>query len=432
MRRIAPLFIVLTLIAAACGSGGSEGGVPTLHWYSYDEPGGSYVDAAKACTTAAHGRYRIELVTLPNDADQQREQLVRRLAAGDSDIDLISQDVIWTAEFAEAKWILPFPKAEATRVTTGRLKPSVQTATYKHRLYAAPFTSNTQLLWYRKSLVPHAPTTWGQALRDTQRLDDQGKPHQFQVQGQRYEGLVVWFISLLESAGTTVLDKTGTKVVLAPKATEKALSVMHDLSTSSAAPPALSTAREDDGRLAWESGSSAFMVNYTFVWPSANTNAPDIAQDMGWARYPGIEGGGPSKVTIGGFNIGVGSHGHHPDLAFQAAACITSKKNQIDAAIKGGLLPTTEALYDDPKLTDATQDITEPSGKTKKVKSFPYADVLKATLADAVLRPQTPFYNDVSLAISRTLHPTNHIDPKADVQRLRDAIKRALKGEGLL
>src|ERR1043165_3999666 len=105
MRRFALLFVVLTLIATACGSGGDQGGVPTLHWYSYDEPGGSYVAAAKRCTEGSHGRYRLELVTLPNDADQQREQLVRRLAARDSDIDLISMDVIWTAEFAEAGWI---------------------------------------------------------------------------------------------------------------------------------------------------------------------------------------------------------------------------------------------------------------------------------------------------------------------------------------
>jgi len=30
---------------------------------------------------------------------------VRRLAAEDSDIDIIGMDVIWTAEFAQAKWI---------------------------------------------------------------------------------------------------------------------------------------------------------------------------------------------------------------------------------------------------------------------------------------------------------------------------------------
>ena len=35
---------------------------------------------------------------------------MRRLAAEDSDIDLIGMDVIWTAEFAEAGWILPVPE----------------------------------------------------------------------------------------------------------------------------------------------------------------------------------------------------------------------------------------------------------------------------------------------------------------------------------
>jgi multiple sugar transport system substrate-binding protein len=53
-------------------------------------------------------------------------------------------------------------------------------------------------------------------------------------------------------------------------------------------------------------------------------------------------------------------------------------------------------------------------------------------LQDAVQRPQTPYYNDVALAISRTLHPTADIDPEGDVEELRSAIERALAGEGLL
>lgn len=423
---------VLALVASGCGGSGS-GGVVTLKWYSYQEPGGSYDAAAKRCGAASGGRYRIELTALPNDADQQREQLVRRLAAHDNDISLISMDVIWTAEFAEAGWIEPWSGADAAAVTAGRLAPAVKSATYQNRLYAAPFTSNTQLLWYRNDLTPTPPTTWEAALADAKRLASEGKPHLIQEQGQRYEGLVVWFTSLLESAGTTVLDPTGTKVALEPSATEKALRVMKDLSTSVAAPPALATAREDDGRLAWESGASAFMINYTFVWPSANGNAPAIAENMRWARYPGIEGQGPSKVTIGGFNLGVGAFGKRKDLAFEAAKCITSETTQIDAAIKGGLLPTTEALYDDPRLINATQDVTDAAtGKTRKVESFPYAETLKETLKDAVQRPQTPYYNDVSLAIARTIHPTKDIDPRKDVGRLRSALEKALKGEGLL
>ena len=42
---------------------------------------------------------------LPSDADSQREQLVRRLAAHDSGMDVLGMDVTWTAEFAEAGWI---------------------------------------------------------------------------------------------------------------------------------------------------------------------------------------------------------------------------------------------------------------------------------------------------------------------------------------
>ena len=129
VRQAAPLLVALALIASACGSGGDEGGVPTVKWYSYEEPGGSFVSAAERCGKESDGRYRIELVTLPNNADEQREQLVRRLAAEDSDIDLISMDVIWTAEFAEAGWILPFPDEEAQQVTEGRLEPAVQSAT---------------------------------------------------------------------------------------------------------------------------------------------------------------------------------------------------------------------------------------------------------------------------------------------------------------
>jgi multiple sugar transport system substrate-binding protein len=93
---------------------------PRLRWYVFDEPSGAFAQAAQRCTGSAQGRYRIELAPLPTDADQQREQLVRRLAAGDPDIDIIGMDVIWTAEFAAAGWVLPWPDAAAQRARAGR------------------------------------------------------------------------------------------------------------------------------------------------------------------------------------------------------------------------------------------------------------------------------------------------------------------------
>ncbi|MCU1355820.1 MAG: transporter substrate-binding protein [Acidimicrobiales bacterium] len=432
MRTAAALAAAALLATGltACGGGG-ESGAPTLKWYVYHEPSGAFAEAAAACTKAAGGKYSIKPVDLPNNADEQREQLVRRLAAHDGSIDIIGMDVIWTAEFAEAGWIKPFPASEADAVSKGRLKPAVKSGTFQHKLFAAPFNSNAEMLWYRTDLTKDPPKTWNDVLTQAAALRKAGKPDQILGQGQRYEGLVVWFTSLLESAGGHVLSADGTKVSLKQGPTEKALRIMRDISRSPSTPANFATAREDDGRLAWEKGGAAFMTNYSFVWPSANTNAPDIAKNMRWARFPAVDAGTPSKVAIGGFNLGVGGYSKHPDLAFQAVSCLVGEKNQIVNATKGGLLPVSQSLYDNKELTDATTDATV-DGKTVKVRSFPYADVIKQELADAVVRPQTPYYNDVSLAIARTLHPTKGIDPAKDAKRLRDAVTRALKGEGLL
>ena len=132
-------------LAASCRSGGDKE-LPALTWYVFDEPSGAFREAAEHCTQISAGRYSIVLTPLPTDADQQREQLVRRLASADKDIDIIGMDVIWTAEFAEAGWLLPWPASTSARVSMGRLPVAVESARYKNRLWAAPFTSNAQLL----------------------------------------------------------------------------------------------------------------------------------------------------------------------------------------------------------------------------------------------------------------------------------------------
>ncbi|MGR8940200.1 MAG: ABC transporter substrate-binding protein [Gammaproteobacteria bacterium] len=385
----------------------------TLVWYVFNEPSGAFVEATEACSEQAAGRYRIDLTPLPADADQQREQLVRRLAAKDADIDIIGMDVIWTAEFAEAGWILPWPESTAPRVASGRLPVAIASATYRNRLWAAPFTSNAQLLWYRRDRVEKPPLTWDELIERAEAL---GKAGIFQVQGQRYEGLTVFFISLLASAGDSVLDPNATAVSLAEPPTLTTLALLKRLAGSPAADPALDTAREDQGRLAFETGKPTFMVNYSYVWPSAHQNAPAVAAEMAFARWPAVYPGLPSRVAVGGLNLGVGAFTRHPQLAFAAAECLASKANQIRAAIKGGLPPTLETLYDAPEIRER----------------FPFADVLRDTLRDAVLRPKTPVYNDISLAISRTLHPLHAIDPQRDAARLRRTMTRALHSEGLL
>jgi len=412
--RLGVFFLLLLTVLLAWGCARKRTPArPVLTWYVFHEPSGAFQQAADTCSAASSGAYKIAIALLPTDADQQREQLVRRLAARDSSIDIIGMDVIWTAEFAEAGWILPWPDEARGRITQGRLRPSVKSATYDNRLWAAPFTTNTQLLWYRTDRVKTPPATWDEMIREAERLGPKGT---IQAQGERYEGLTVFFTSLLASAGGEILSDNGKEVSLATGPTEKAMAIMKRLADSPASDPSLDTCREDQARLAFEKGDSTFMINYTFVWPSAQRNAPQVAANMGWARWPAVDKNHPSRVTIGGLNLGVGAYSRHPKLAFQAAQCLASEQNQRLAARLGGLPPTMVKLYHDPQVR----------------KTLPFADTLLATLQDAVQRPRTPFYNDISLAISRTLHPMRDIKPRTEVKKLRRAVARALRSEGLL
>lgn len=407
------LFAALLVLSVLACSHEREEPVPNLKWYVFDEQSGAFLEAAKRCGEASAGKYIITLTPLPADAEQQREQLARRLASGDPDIDIIGMDVIWTAEFAEAGWILPWEGAAADRARRGRLHAPLESARYRRRLWAAPFTANAQLLWYRKDRFPTPPKTWDELIR---MAETTGRRGAIEIQGQRYEGLTVLFVSLLASAGGTVLDETATRAALPEEPTRKTLRILRRIANSRSSDPNLSSIREDEARLAFETGLPAFMVNYSFVWPSALRNAPELARNTGWSRWPSVIGGSPSRVAAGGINLGIGAFTLHPDLAFHAAACLASAPNQRLAAGRGGLPPSVAALYDDPGLRDR----------------FPFADVLRETLIGAVQRPQTPLYADVSLAISRTLHPLRDIDPERDVYRLRVAIDRALRSEGLL
>ena len=152
------VLVIALITVGLCTVGTSAAAGPvSLHWYTAPQNGGSFQKAAAECTSASNGKYRLTIEPLPSDASQQRERLVRRLAADDSDIDLISMDVNWTAEFAEAGWVVPWPKNQAEQASEGVIPAVLKTGRYQGRMYAAPLNTGSQLLWYRKDLVPTRP-----------------------------------------------------------------------------------------------------------------------------------------------------------------------------------------------------------------------------------------------------------------------------------
>jgi multiple sugar transport system substrate-binding protein len=400
---------------AACGtSSAGTGGPVTLNFYNFPDPSGAVQGAVNNCSAQSHGKYTISYNKLQNAADQQRLQMARRLAAGDSSMDILGLDVTWEAEFATAGWIRPWTgqfKAEAIK---GTLKGPLQTAIWRGKLVAVPYNSNTQLLWYRSDLVKTPPKTWAQMLSDAEQLAKQGKPHLIEIQGAQYEGTVVWFNTLVASAGGSILNPASTAAQLGPPAI-KALSIMKQLASSPVSDPSLGVQMEDQNRLAMESGTAAFELNYPYVYPSMKADQPKLFKVFKWAPYPSVYPGKPARVTIGGIDLAVSTYSQHPQLAFQAALCLRNAENQLTAAVKGGLPPTLASVYNNPQMQSA----------------YPFRRLILQQVNNGAVRPKTPLYQVVSVAISHEVSPPSSINPVSTENSLRTQINNALQGKGL-
>jgi multiple sugar transport system substrate-binding protein len=414
-RRGLLLGLAAALLAACGGASAQSGGTPTLNWYIYPEHSGSFTAAAKDCSAASGGEYNIAIQTLPTAADDQRQQLVRRLAAKDSSLDILGLDVVWEAEFSEAGWIVPFTGERRRQVEQDAVKAALDTATYKGQLVAAPFNSNTQLLWYRKDLVPNPPKTWAEMISQAEALARQGKPHHIEIQGASYEGYTVWINAMILSAGGQVLSENGQQVTLGPKAAQ-GISLIGQLARSPAADPSLGVQMEDQTRLAFETGKAAFEINYPFVYPSAQQNAPAIAKQMGWVEYPRVDANLPSRPPVGGSDLAVSAYSRHKQQAFDAIMCLRNRENQLRSAVKGGLPPTLASLYRDPRLVNG---------------GYPFAAEIFDSLQRGGVRPKTPAYQSVSIAMQTTLYPPSSAGP-GKLPQLRTQLQDAIESKGLI
>ena len=416
---------VLSSVLAACGSD-SGGGTPTLTWYINPDSGGQ-AEIASRCTEEANGAYQIETSQLPRTSDGQREQLVRRLAAGDESIDLMSLDVVFAPELAQAGFLAPVPQDLAERVSEGVVPGSIESSTWDDELVAIPFWANTQLLWYRKSVAEAAgldmtqPVTWDQLIAAAQ---DQQKI--LSAQGRRSESLTVWLNALIESAGGHIIEENSTdpdeiQLGLDSEAGQRAAEVMHDVAVSGAVGPAFSTSSEDTSASQFESEDAGFMVNWPFVWAQAQTKVKagtldqSVPDDYGWALYPRVDEDTPSAPPLGGINLGVSKISKHVDFAYEATECITSDENQTYYMNTNGNPASSLAVYDDPEVQEV----------------YPMADTIRESLAAAAPRPLTPYYSEVTGGLQREYHPPASVSdstgPQAD-----ELISAVLSGDQLL
>nr|WP_246313703.1 extracellular solute-binding protein [Janibacter alkaliphilus] len=417
------------MVLAACGgSADTSDDSSTLTWYinpdagGADPNGGGQAQLARECSEASGGAYEIRVELLPNSATDQRQQLLRRLAANDKGVDLMSMDPVFVAEFAEAGFLDEVPSELTEEFTADAVSAAVESAGWKGQLYASPLWANTQLLWYRKSVAQEAgldmsrPVTWDQLIDAAAKVDtDIG------VQASLYEGYTVWINAMIEGAGGQIVQNPGADAAdltfgLESPEGKEAAAVIESFVDQNVGGPALGSTDETTTLDGFRLETSSFMVNWIYVYSSLKDADPAVFDDLGWARYPRTVEGEESKPPLGGIEMGVNQASENKDASWEAVQCLTSQESQKAYMLGSGNPAARKAVYDDPEVRE----------------QFPMADLIRESLDAGAPRPLTQYYGDVSSGIQREYSPPGSVDPDTTPQRTTRLLQDVLNGDALL
>lgn len=416
--RTIRLLLAGVLLLAGCGApavpgraASTDGTGPLTFVTGRDLTG--YLHNRLAAWNATHPAEKVTLIELPEAADDVRAQMISNLQAKSNRFDVLNIDVVWTPEFAAAGWITPLDR---TLFPLGRfLPPVVDTATFRGRLFAVPYVSNTGLLYYRKDILARAhrnpPRTWAELADLARTVAPAYGLKGYAGQFLPYEGLMVDYTEAVQSAGGQILTGEGTKVAVDSPAARKALDFLVQGVREGWIPREALTFKEEEARRAFQDGRYLFMRNWPYAYDLAEAKGSPIAGEFGVEALPGPRG--PGSGSLGGSNLAVSSYSRHQKSALRLIEFLTSEDNERQVLLQGKLPPVWASLYTDPAL----------------VRRFPYLPVLEQSILAAKPRPKSPDYDQVSLAVSQLVHDALTLrrtpdDTTARMTRELDAIVR--------
>ncbi len=366
------------------------------------------IEAAKAAVDQATGEAQgldVNVITLPDAADEQNAQFVRRQRAQSGECDVFESDVVWTAQFAAQEWL--FDLTDYVNARQDEFIPStLQTASYQDRYYGVPEKTDAGLLYYRTDRVDQAPETWQDLY--AQAKDAGG----FVYQAKAYEGLTVNFLEVAYSAGGTVLNDDGTASEFDSPENLEALQLMVDGIKSGAVPRAVLTFQEGETQEAFDSGEPGFMRNWPYAYSiEKQSKTKGLKDNFDVAPLPAFEGGEAAGV-LGGSNLVISRYSKNPEGALKLVDLLTSPEAMRLRAVDYSLAPVLGASYDDAAVK----------------KALPFSAALKTAVENAQARPVSAAYTQISAAISSNVARalSGRATPEAALKSADDAISSAL------
>lgn len=335
---------------------------------------------------------RIQIIEAPNATDLTENLYTSAFILGDSPYDLIYMDVIWTAKFAAARWLLDLSDRVSDKDLKVFLDKDVEAGRYRGKLYRMPLRSDAGMLYYRKDLLDkvgaNPPETFEDLVKISKQLQFNNAVRWGYVwQGAQYEGLPAMFVEILEGFGGFWVNPDTNEVGLDKPEAMQAVEFLRSVIDKGISPPGVTTYREEETRRLFVSGEAAFLRNWPYVWASANDVKSKIKGKVGikpMVHVPGKTGG----ACLGGWGLGISRTSKHPEEAWKAIQYFTSKEPQQRFTLETGNMSSRRDLFADPEI----------------IAKYPHYPKLQNVVESAVLRPSIAQYAQASDILQRYLN----------------------------
>jgi multiple sugar transport system substrate-binding protein len=397
---------VLALGLFACGEARPEGIVVTFPGSAVGAEG-EVLRMQLRRFMREHPRIRVVQQRTPDAADERHLLYVQWLNARASDPDVLQLDVIWTAEFAAAGWLLPLDRRDGD----DDFFPSALAANrYRGKLYALPWFIDVGMLYYRSDLLSQPPRSYGELVTLAQAAQRRGLPDGLVWQGARYEGLVTVFVEYLAAFGGEILDRDG-RVALGSDHARAALR------EQGIVPRAALSWQEEQTRFAFQNGRALFMRNWPYAYPLLQQSDSAVAGKVGITALPAGAGGRPA-AALGGSQLAINARSDQPEAARAVIDFLTQPAQMLERARVAGQFPARRSLYADPALA--------------RVLPMP-PERVRAIIDSAVARPSTPVYAELSDILQVHVHRclSGQESPEAALRSAAAAITALLERTGL-
>ncbi|WP_156993073.1 ABC transporter substrate-binding protein [Pseudonocardia acaciae] len=345
-RRAFALLLAL-LMLAGCAGGARADRPAELVWAVGKVTAEGPATVVRDAWNRAHPEGpKVRILALPQDADNQRSLLALELNAGIGDLDVFELDVPWTAEFAEKGWLVGLDgmRPDLERLS---LPGPLATGEWDGTLWAAPFTTDAGLLYYRTDLVAGPPRSWPELVEVGNRVAAERGIAPFVSDGAPGEGLVVQYLEYLWAAGGE-LAVDGSDIRFDQGPAVKALTFMRDGYRTGFYAPGFDSTKLEDARQTFQSGQAVFMRSWPYAYrPMNNDPTSQVAGKVGIAPLPTFDGTG-SVAGLGGHNLAINRYSAHADAAREFVRFATMDRDvQRGLAGRYSLVPALRAAHDD-------------------------------------------------------------------------------------